>query len=121
MMKRVTWFVGGIAAGALGASAAKKKVKNVAKELAPVQVAQRAGGSVREQGRRVTDAVREGRRAMRSKELELRARIEGRSSALTDELEGIDAVLVDGHPVEPGQVIVLKQVRDDRPGRRKRA
>lgn len=121
MIKRLTWFAGGIAAGAIGASAAKKKVKSVARELAPVQVAQRAGGSVRQQGQRLTDAVREGRRAMRTRELELRARLDGRSSTLTDEIEGIDAVLVDGRPVEPGQVIVLKQVRDDRRSRRHRA
>jgi hypothetical protein len=31
---------------------------------------------------------------------------------LADDLEEGDSVLVDGRPVEPGQVIVLKQVRD---------
>ena len=38
-----------------------------------------------------------------------------------DDLEVGDTVMVDGVPVEPGQVIVLKQVRDDRskPGRRR--
>lgn len=121
MIKRITWFVGGVAAGALGVNAAKKKVKSVANELAPVQVVKRAGGSVRQQGRRVTDAVREGKAAMHTKELELRARLEGRSSTLADELEGVDTVLVEGRPVEAGQVIVLKQVRDDRRGRRQRA
>jgi hypothetical protein len=121
MMKRVTWFVGGVAAGAVAAGAAKRKVKSVANELAPVQVAKRAGGSVRSQGQRVTDAVREGRQAMRAKELELRARLDGRTSNLADELDGVDTVLVDGRPVEAGQVIVLRQVRDDAQRAKRRA
>ena len=115
MMKRITWFVGGVAAGAIGAGRAKRKVRSVASELAPVQVARRATDKVRQRGHDVAEAVREGRRAMRVKELELRARVDGRASTLADELDEIDgdtAVLVDGQPVEPGQVIVLRQVRD---------
>ncbi len=111
MMKRVTWFVGGLAAGAVGAGAAKRKVRRVTNELVPVQIARRAGGQVADRTNRVADAVREGRRAMRTKELELRARLEGRSSTLADEIADIDTVLVDGRPVEAGQVIVLRQVR----------
>lgn len=112
MMKRVTWFVGGVAAGAVGVGAAKKKAKAVANDLAPVQIAKRATGSVSERGHRVADAVREGKRAMRTKEMELRARLDGRASTLSDELTDVDTVLVDGRPVEAGQVIVLRQVRD---------
>ncbi|MEI6401984.1 MAG: hypothetical protein WCP59_07330 [Actinomycetota bacterium] len=121
MIKRLIWFTGGIVAGALGMGAAKKKVKTVAGELAPVQVAKRAGESVRDRGRSVSDAVREGRIAMRAKERELRARLDGRASTLADELSDVDAVLVDGRPVEPGQVIVLKQVRADANRSRRRA
>lgn len=112
MMKRVTWFVGGIAAGAVGAGAAKRKVKKVTNELVPVQIARRAGGQVADRTTRVADAMREGRRAMKAKEMELRARLEGRSSTLADEIDDIETVLVDGRPVEAGQVIVLRQVRD---------
>lgn len=112
MMKRVTWFVGGVAAGAMGVGAAKRKVRRVTDELAPVQIARRAGGQVAERTSRVGDALREGRRAMRTKEMELRARLEGRSSTLADELDDVETVLVDGRPVEAGQVIVLRQVRD---------
>jgi hypothetical protein len=104
MIKRLTWFLGGALAGAAGAGIAKKKVKQKAAELAPVNVARGAAGRVRE-------AVAEGRRAMRAKEAELRARLEGRAGVLADELDEGDAVLVDGTPVEPGQVIVLRQVR----------
>lgn len=115
MMKRVTWFVGGVAAGAVGVGAAKRKVRRVTDELAPVQIARRAGGQVVERTSRVGEALREGRRAMRTKEMELRARLEGRTSTLADELDDVDTVLVDGRPVEAGQVIVLRQVRDRQP------
>lgn len=105
MIKRLTWFVGGAAAGIAGASVAKKKVKAAAAELAPANVARKAGDRVR-------DAVHEGKRAMRAKEAELRARMNGGVGSLADTLDEGDTVLVDGHPVEPGQVIVLKQVRE---------
>lgn len=121
MMKRVTWFVGGVAAGAVGASAAKRKVKSVANELAPVKVAKRATGSVRERGHRVAEAAREGRRAMVAKERELRARLDGRVTTVADEIDDVETVLVDGRPVEAGQVIVLRQVRDDPKRTRRRA
>jgi len=116
MMKRLTWFVGGAAAGIAGASVAKKKVKAVAAEMAPSNVAKKATGRVRE-------AVNEGKRAMRSKEAELRARLDGRASTLADDLDEGDTVLVDGQPVEAGQVIVLRQVREqhEAAARRRRA
>ncbi|MEX1105411.1 MAG: hypothetical protein WEB78_04375 [Ilumatobacteraceae bacterium] len=121
MMKRVTWFIGGAAAGVVAASAAKRKVKSVAHELAPVQIAKRATGSVRTRGQLIGEAVREGRQAMKAKEMELRARLDGRSSTLADELDDVDAVLVNGVPVAPGQVIVLRQVRDDARRAKRRA
>jgi hypothetical protein len=109
MMKRLSWFVGGVAAGAAGAGYAKKKVKHTAAQLAPVNVAKRAAGSIRDQGRHVVDAIREGRTAMHSKEDELRARRDARVETLDDRLEPGDQLLVDGRPVETGRVIVLKQ------------
>lgn len=118
MMKRVTWFISGAAAGAVGAGVAKRKVKAAAAELTPVKVAQRAGERVRRRGHDMAEAVREGRRAMHAKEAELRGRLHGRATDLGDDDE-IEAVLVDGREVEPGQVIVLRQVRDD-PSRRRR-
>ncbi len=116
MMKRLTWFLGGAVAGVAGVSVAKKKVKSAAVEFAPANVA-------RKTTERVKEAVQEGRRAMRAKEAELRGRLDGRAHSLADDLDDGDAVIVDGMPVEPGQVIVLKQVRDsrDHPGRRSRA
>lgn len=119
MIKRLVWFVGGAMAGAAAALAGRKKVKAAAVELAPANVARKAGD-------RLKDAVSEGRRAMKAKESELRSRIDGRAHSLADDLDEGDQVIVDGMPVEPGQVIVLKQVRDrqgdgSRSGRRRRA
>jgi hypothetical protein len=105
VIKRLTWFVSGAIAGVAGAGLAKRKVKQAASKMTPKHVVQGLTGRVR-------DAVAEGRLAMRAKESELHARYDGRVSTLADDLEEGDEVLVDGRPVEPGQVIVLKQVRD---------
>jgi len=114
MMKRVTWFVGGAVAGVAGASIAKRKVKQAATHLAPRNVVDGVRGRFR-------DAVVEGRTAMRAKEVEMRARRDGRVTSLADGLDEGDEVLVDGWPIEPGQIIVLKQVRDRNDDRRRRA
>jgi hypothetical protein len=119
MIKRLTWFVGGAVAGVAGAGYAKRKVKETASHLAPANVARTAVAKVRERTHDVVDAVRDGREAMHAKEAELRARLEGSSTTLADELDPDDRVLVDGRPVEPGQVIVLRQVRDDHTGPRR--
>ncbi len=113
MIKRMTWFVGGAVAGVAGAGIAKRKVKQAATHLAPKNVVLGINGRFR-------DAVVEGRRAMRAKEAELRARLDGRATTLADDLDEGDEVLVDGWPVEPGQIIVLKQVRDRHDDRRRR-
>ncbi len=114
MIKRLTWFVGGAIAGIAGASVAKRKAKEVAAEYTPAQMARKAGDRVRE-------AMAEGKRAMKAKEAELRARMDGHASTLADDLEAGDTVYVDGQPVEPGQVIVLRQVREQRNDRRRKA
>lgn len=111
-MKRLVWFIGGAVAGIAGASAAKKKVKAATADMQAARVARRVT-------ERVRDAVAEGRRAMRSKEAELSARRDGRLETLADDLDAGDLVIVDGKPIEPGQVIVVRQV-DDRHARRSR-
>jgi hypothetical protein len=108
-MKRVTWFVTGLAAGAAGVGYAKKKVKETATHLAPVNVAKSAGRRVKNRGRNVVDAVREGRSAMRDREDELKARRDSRVEAIDSHLDPGDQLLVDGRPVDSGRVIVLKQ------------
>jgi hypothetical protein len=113
MIKRMTWFVGGAVAGVAGMGVAKRKMKQAATHLTPKKV-------VHSVSDRVRDAFAEGRRAARAKETELRARLDGRATRLAEDLDDGDEVLVDGRPVEPGQIIVLKQVRDrDERGRRR--
>lgn len=75
----------------------------------------------RKAGDRVREAMAEGKRAMKAKEAEPRARMDGHASTLADDLEAGDTVYVDGQPVEPGQVIVLRQVREQRNDRRRKA
>ncbi|MGA1441003.1 MAG: hypothetical protein ACO4CU_14400, partial [Ilumatobacteraceae bacterium] len=59
--------------------------------------------------RQVTEAVRDGRSAMRDREDELKARRDARLASIDDHLEPGDRILVDGRPVETGRVVVLKQ------------
>ena len=68
MMKRVTWFVTGVAAGATGATYASRKVKERARQLKPTNVARGAAVKAKEGGARFVDAVRDGRAAMQAKE-----------------------------------------------------
>jgi hypothetical protein len=105
MIKRMTWFVGGAVAGVAGVSVAKRKMKQAATHLTPKNIVHGISD-------RVHDAYNEGRRAMRAREVELRGRLDGTAHTLADHLDDGDEVLVDGLPVEPGQIIVLKQVRD---------
>jgi hypothetical protein len=108
-MKRVTWFVTGVAAGATGTAYAAKKVKRTAAQLAPANVAKGAADRVKQSGRHLVDAVREGRAAMQTREDELKARRDARVGSLDDHLDPGDQILFDGRPVESGRVIVLKQ------------
>jgi hypothetical protein len=110
-MRKLTWFVGGVVAGAAGAGAAKRKIKRTAVELSPVRAVQRARV-------RVYDAVQHGRDAAQLREVELRARRDGRAEPLTETLADGDVVYVQGRPVEPHQVVVLR--RDGGPRRRYR-
>jgi hypothetical protein len=108
MMKRVTWFAGGMVAGLASASYAKKKVKQTASQIAPAQIARSAAGTVRTKTRDVADAFREGRQVMRHTEDELRARREGRLTSLDQHVAPGDQVFVDGVAVDSGRVIVMR-------------
>jgi hypothetical protein len=97
MMRRATWFVAGAAAGAVGASWTRRKLKAVATQLAPANVARGAAGRARARGHDLVEAVKEGRVAMRAKEDELRAGRDGEAVAPT---------------APPAQIIVLSDVRE---------
>lgn len=110
-MRRVTWFVTGVAAGAAGAGYAKRKVRETAHQLAPANVAKSAAAKVRGSGRHLVDAVREGRVAMRAREDELRARRDARAEPIDGRLGPDERLMIDGRPVDADRVIVLKQKR----------
>ena len=120
MIKRATWFAGGVVAGVASAGYAKKKVRETASQIVPSQVARSAADRVLTKGRDVVDAVREGRQVMRHTEDELRARRDGRLESLDDHVDPGDQVFVDGVPVESGRVIVMRREARRRPqsGRR---
>ena len=115
MMKRVTWFVGGAAAGAAVRATPTKKVKQTAAQISPAQVARSAARRPARKSRDVVDAVREGRLVARHHEDELHAKREGRLESLDDHVAPGDQVFVDGVPVESGRVIVMRRKERQRP------
>lgn len=108
-MRRVVWFVGGVATGAAGVGYAKRKALAAADRMRPSNVAHTATTALRRGGRRVTGAVHEGFTAARRREDELRAERDGRLVHLHDHLADGDEVLVDGEIVEPGRVILMRR------------
>ena len=124
MIKRFMWFVSGVVAGVGGVVFAGRRVKRTVVSLAPVKVVGRAADATRSRLGRIGDAYREGRDAMREREDELKARRDGRVESLStvqpiDPLGPDDQVLVDGRRIEPGRVIVLRQM-DETPTRNRR-
>lgn len=95
MITRATWFVAGAAAGVVGATYTRRKVKAVAEQMAPANVAKSVAVRARSRGQDLVEAVKEGRLAMRAKEDQLRA--------------GRDAEALAIPPA--AQIIVLSDVR----------
>lgn len=109
MMKRASWFIGGVAAGVAGVSYAKRKVRSTAALLAPSNIAKQAIGSARTYVRNLGDAVSEGRVAMNAREDELKARRDARIESLDSRLDPGDRLMIDGRHVDAARVVVLKQ------------
>ena len=95
MITRATWFVAGAAAGAVGATYTRRKVKAMAEQMTPANVAKNVAGRARIRGQELVEAVKEGRVAMRAREDQLRA---GRDA---------DALAI----APAAQIIVLSDVR----------
>lgn len=78
MFKRVTWFTVGAVAGVAATAWAEIRVRRTAARYTPGQVASRAIDGARERTADIADAWHEGRLAMRERERQLRAELEGR-------------------------------------------
>ncbi|WP_420450346.1 hypothetical protein [Ilumatobacter sp.] len=107
-MKRISWFVGGVAAGATGVGYARRKVRSTVAQVSPSGVARSAATKARGTAGHVVGAVREGRDAMRQHEDELKARRDGRLVSLDDHVGPQDQVFVDGVEVDSDRVVVLR-------------
>ena len=115
MIRRLFWFVSGVAAGVGGVVVGGRRVKKKVSSFTPVRVVGRATEATRSRLSRIGDAYREGRDTMRERETELRAARDGRLESLAtgaplEPLGPNDEVLVDGRRVEPDRVIVLRQM-----------
>lgn len=76
-MKRATWFVTGVIAGASSVAIVGRRIRRRVSEFAPVRVAERAVKRSRESVERIRDAIGDGRSAMADRERELRHRLLG--------------------------------------------
>lgn len=79
MIKRLVWFVSGLAAGAGGVVLLGKRIRKRMAALTPVRVADRGVQRVRSMALTARDAFGEGVAAMRHREQELRSRLDDRS------------------------------------------
>ena len=77
MIKRLTWFTGGIVAGAASVVLMGRRIRRRVSDLAPVRVAERAVRRSRQSALLLRDAYGEGRAAMAQRERELKERLLG--------------------------------------------
>lgn len=75
MMKRLTWFVTGLVAGAGSVVLIGRRIKRRVSELTPVRVAERALGRTRVSVDRLKEAIVDGKSAAARRESELRQRL----------------------------------------------
>lgn len=125
MMKRIAWFISGAVAGISGVLFAGKKVRRRVTGFTPVKIVNRVAASTRTKWSSFSEAWNDGKQAMHDKEHELRALRDGRVDSLEnfshlEPLQPGDEVLVDGERIEPGRVIVLRQVEEPGSGQQKR-
>jgi hypothetical protein len=104
MIKRVSWFVAGAAAGVAGSEYARHKARRAVDRLKPAAVVRSTAEHLRGRGRDLVEALREGRHAMREKEAELVARRDGRLVLADDvgaRVIALDAGATRMHPAGP--------------------
>lgn len=72
-MRRIFWLAMGLGAGATGAVLASRWVRRQTRALAPANLAQQAGTTVRDLTALLGEAAREFRQGMAEKEVEVRS------------------------------------------------
>ena len=81
MLKRFFWLLIGFVLGFGSSLTAVRKLRRVAARYAPPEIAQRWGERATSVGRDVRAAVRDGRSEMRTREAEIKARIDTRDAS----------------------------------------
>ena len=119
MFKRVTWFVAGAVAGASGSVYARRKAKAAATKYRPVAIARNTAVRVKGRASDVVEAVRDGRTAMREREVELREQLDERPPAPARPLRAVPADAMDELDETP--VALVDTGRRGRDGPRRRA
>jgi hypothetical protein len=75
MFKRVRWVTTGFVIGVGSSYAVTRRLRRAVQRYAPPELAERVGGTAATLRRDVSAAVHEGRRAMRSREADLRTEV----------------------------------------------
>ncbi len=70
-MRRIFWLALGLGAGAAGAILTARSARKQMQKVAPSSIARRAQGGLLELGKRVSESIAEGRRAMEERRREL--------------------------------------------------
>lgn len=82
MFKRLFWLAVGVGLGFGLSIWAARAMRRTAERYTPESVAGRVADGLRDFGRELREAVREGREAMGEREAELRAELEGRTAVV---------------------------------------
>ena len=89
MIKRLVWFISGLATGAGAVVVLGKRIRRRMAELTPVRIADRGVQRAKSMGSNVREAFREGVDAKRQREQELQDRVHGARTG-TDDQQIID-------------------------------
>lgn len=71
-MRRLFWLAAGLGAGAVGAVLGSRFAKKQIRKMAPTTIARGAGEGLLDLGKRVSESLAEGKRAMQEREREIR-------------------------------------------------
>ena len=97
MIKRLVWFITGLATGAGTVVVLGKRIRRRMAELTPVRIADRGVQQVKQFGSTARQALREGIDAMRHREQELQERINGDRTGSMERSSGSSSQVIELH------------------------